>query len=139
RVCDGALGAWPVELLPRRRDELDVPPALLGARRQTAVGRRAPHVRSCRTQDLVPSLNRERQLVERPAQPFEEQRAPRLVVSQQSHATLAVRETQDGDLVSGGLIGAGNKQLQNCGRAVVERGLGYERLGHAGIGTTDNN
>src|SRR5262245_57928865 len=44
-VVDGALGARAVEILPRNRDEIDEPPALVGAGGQTTAGRRAPYAR----------------------------------------------------------------------------------------------
>src|SRR5262249_10608145 len=53
------------------------------------------------------------------------------------HAALAIRETQDRDLVPGSAPSAGSEQLQHGRRPISERGLGNEGLGRVVIGTTD--
>jgi hypothetical protein len=49
----------------------------------------------------MPAFDGQRKLVERAAQPLEQQRTPRRVVAQQPHAAIAARQAQDGDLVRG--------------------------------------
>jgi hypothetical protein len=71
RVADRTFRARAAELLPGHRDEIGEPPALLSAGWQTAARGGAPYPRGRRAENLVPLLNRERQLVQRAAEPFE--------------------------------------------------------------------
>ena len=75
RVLDRAFRTRPVERRPGRGDELDEPAALVGSGRQPAVGSRPPQPRRRRRHDLEPLGERPRELVQRPAEPLEEQRA----------------------------------------------------------------
>ena len=95
---------------------------------QAAAGGRAPHARRGRAEDLVPLRDRERQLVQRGAQPFEQQCAPILVGPQQPGAAVAAGQPQDRYLVPGVITGARDVHLQDRRRAVAQRGLGHERL-----------
>ena len=73
-VVDGALRARAIQFLPGRRDEVGEPATLLGAGRETATGRGPPDTRRRRAEDLVPPADRQAKLVERPAEPFEQER-----------------------------------------------------------------
>ena len=64
----------------------------------------------------MPSADRQRKLVERPAETFEQECAAYGVISQQSHASFPAGESQDGDLVLGRVTAAGHDELQH-GRA----------------------
>ena len=137
RVLEGPLAARVVELLPHRRDEVREPLRLPGARRQAALRRRPPHALRSGDEDLVPALEREIQLGERPPQALEQERAARDVVPQQPHAASAGCETEDGDLVRGRITVAWDDQLQHGGRTVAAGRFGDERFRGAGVHGAD--
>jgi len=63
----------------------------------------------------VTLANRESELAQRPTEPFEEHCASRLIISQHPHAALAIRETQDRDLVPGSAPSAGTSSFSTAG------------------------
>ncbi len=88
RMIDGLLRTGTVELLPAVRNEVDQPLALLGAGWQTTLGRRTPDASSRHTENLVPLLHWEPDLLQGPAEPLDQQRAPNQVVPQQAARSL---------------------------------------------------
>jgi hypothetical protein len=92
RVIDGTFRTRPVEMLPRCRDEREKPFALLGSRGEAAIGSRAPHALGRRTENLVPSRDRQSELVQRASEPLEEKSTSVCVFSQHPRAALTVRE-----------------------------------------------
>ena len=82
RVVHSALRARTVELLPRSRDGVAQPLALLRAGAKAAIGRRTPHLLGCRAEDLLPVSERKSELTHRSAKPLEEQCAASHVLRQ---------------------------------------------------------
>ena len=117
-----------IQLLPGRGDELGEQATLLGAGWQTAVRCGPPDACRGRAEDLVPCADRQRKLVERPAETFEQECAAHRVVSQQSHASFPAGESQYGDLVLGRVTATGHDQLQHGGGAVCAGRFRDERL-----------
>ena len=76
----------------------------------------------------MPLRDRERELVQRAAQPFQEQGAPRRIGPQQPDAAFTADEPQGRYLVLRLITRARDKQLQNRWRAIAQRGLGDERF-----------
>ncbi len=137
-VVDRPLGARAVELFPQRGDEVDEPTGLLGAGRQAAAPARAARLEpparreiSCRLRMGSASSS-----IAGP-EPLEEQRTPLLVLAQESDASVAVGQAQDGDLVARHVAGSGHVQLQDRRCAVGERCFGHERLGRELVGSPD--
>ena len=86
------------------------------------------HTTRRRTEDLVPSADREREFVQGSAEPFQEQRAPRFVVPKQPHAAHTIGQAQHGDLVRRSITVARDEQLQHRRCTAVDDRLGDERL-----------
>jgi hypothetical protein len=137
RVVDGALRARVIQVLPRRRNEVGEPTSFLGAGRQTAVRRRPPDARHRGTEDLVAPADRQTKLVQRWAEPFEQERAACRIVSQQSHTPFAASQSQDCDLVLGRVTATRHKELQHRGGAVFACRFRDESLCRVGVGVTD--
>ena len=138
RVVDGLERARVTELLPGGRDELDEPPALVRAGRQVTIRSRPPDARRGRAQDLVLSCERHGEVAERTAQSLEQQCSAPFVGPQQPDTAIAIRQAQGGDLVVGGVLGAGHDDLQDCRSPVGAVGLSDERLGRVFVGPPDS-
>ena len=105
------------------------------------VGRPQPgagrHTRTAVEQRISWRLGSAAQARERPAETFEQERAARGIVSQQSHASFPAGEPQDGDLVLGRVTATGHDQLQH-GRGAVGAGrLRDESLRRVAVGVAD--
>jgi hypothetical protein len=85
----------------------------------------------------VPLAKGESELVQRTAEPLEEQSAARHIVPQEPRAALTVGKAQDRDFVPRGVTGPWDEQLQYSGSAVGEGYLSNERLGPVTKWTTN--
>ena len=117
-MLDGLFAARTTELLPRARDELGQPARLFRPGREAGLGCWTPYSLRGPNEDLVPSAHREPELVERPPEPLEQQRASIDVVQNELRATFTVRKAQRDDLMRGGFV-ARHDQLQNGRHAVL--------------------
>jgi hypothetical protein len=77
--------------------------------------------------------------VERPAEAFEQECAALCVLSQQSRTSFATGESQDRDLVLGGITATGHDELQHGRGALFAGRFGDERLGRVVVGVADRN
>ena len=103
RMRNCPLGTRPIGRFPCLHDVVGEPDCLLGAGGEPAVGCRAPESHRGRAEDLVAFLDRRREIEQRRAETFQQERTPFGIVAQQAHTTFAVREPQRRDLVGGGV------------------------------------
>jgi hypothetical protein len=78
-------------------------------------------------------------LVQGPTETFEQECALHCVLSQQSRTSFATGESQDRDLVLGGITAPGHDELQHGRGAVFAGRFGDERLGRVVVGVADRN
>lgn len=134
RVRQRPLGAGAIELLPRGRNELDQPAAPFRAGGEAAVRSRTPETLGGHAQDLEPLRERQADLEEGGSEAFEEHGVALDVGGEEAGATVAVSETEKGDLVPGCFVVARDEELEDAPRAVFEGRFGDERLGSVGVG-----
>ena len=136
-VVDRAFRAWPIQFLPGGGDEAGKPPTLLGSGRQAAAGRGSPDPDRGGAENLVPSANRQPEPVQRPAETLEQECAASGVVAEQPHASPAVGEPQDRDLVLGRVAATRHEQFQYRRSAVFADRFRDESFGRVGVGGAD--
>jgi hypothetical protein len=112
-------------ILPCLRDE-DAPlPGSVGAGRQSAVRRRAPHPCHRVAKDLKTLRDRKAELEQGRAKPLEQERAQLGVVTEQRYAPFTVSKPERRDLVAGGVRVRRQKNLHDD-RLTVNGGRLYD-------------
>jgi hypothetical protein len=106
-------------------------PGSVGAGRESAVRRRAPHPCDRVAQDLETPRNRKTEIEERRAKALEEERAELGIVAKQRDASVTVGELECRDLVACGIRVRRQSKLHDDCLSVARRRLDDIRLGCA--------